>query len=161
MKKPIKVDVADQSLSKNRLRLWLRILGLSRDIENQLKKNFRTEFQTTLPRFDVMAALDRNPEGMKMSELSSALKVSNGNITGIIDRLIDSGLVKRFSVQGDRRAYHITLTPLGKNTFLDMAIAHEYWINEILKKFTADEISAFSERLKNIRLRLKGTSINS
>ena len=75
------------SPAKQRLRVWLRLLKLSRGMENTLRERMRAEFGTTLTRFHVMAALDRHLQGLKMSELSSVLKVSNGNVTGIVDRL--------------------------------------------------------------------------
>ena len=89
--------------SKERLRLWIRMLRASRSIEAELRERLRQEFDTTLPRFDVMAALYRAPEGMLMSGLSRFLLVSNGNVTGIVDRLVSEGLVTRARRNGDRR----------------------------------------------------------
>lgn len=73
--------------AKDRVRLWLRLLKVVRGIEGELRENLRREHNTTLPRFDVMSALSRHPEGLKMSQLSGVLRVSNGNVTGIADRL--------------------------------------------------------------------------
>jgi len=119
-------------LSKARLRAWLRILKASNLVEKNIRERLRTAFDTTLPRFDVMAALHRNPQGMKMSRLSDVLKVSNGNVTGIIDRLVGDGFVVRVAVTGDRRANLVQLTDQGKDRFKVYAKAHEGWINEIL-----------------------------
>ena len=107
-------DEAGEFATKNRLRLWLKLLKLTRQIESELRDNLRVEFDTTLPRFDVMAALYRFPKGLLMSELSGALKVSNGNVTGIVDRLVKDELVIRSAVPGDRRALRVKLTPAGK-----------------------------------------------
>ena len=90
--------------SKERLRLWLRLLSAQRSIENEVRERLRVEHDTTLPRFDVMAALYRSEQGLKMSELSGELKVSNGNVTGIVDRLVNDGMIMRAPVPGDRRA---------------------------------------------------------
>jgi len=98
--KPDLEQLPAEDLSKTRLRLWLRLLKVSRSIEGQLRENLRTEFDSTLPRFDVLAALYRYPKGMRMSELSGVLKVSNGNVTGIVDRLVNDGAVIRSSVPG-------------------------------------------------------------
>ncbi len=111
--------------SKSRLRLWLRILKASRLIETELREKLRVEFASTLPRFDVMAALSRDPQGMKMSALSGVLRVSNGNVTGIIDRLESDGLVVREKVAGDRRALRARLTDKGRREFARQAEAHE------------------------------------
>ena len=100
--------------SKARLRLWLRMLGVTRLVEAELRERLRQGFDTTLPRFDVLAALHRSPAGLKMSELSSVLRVSNGNVTGIVDRLVDDGLVVRVPVEGDRRAMLVRLTAQGR-----------------------------------------------
>lgn len=121
------------SASKTRLRLWLRLLKLTRGIEADIRENLRVEFASTLPRFDVMAALARYPEGLKMSELSGVLRVSNGNVTGIVDRLADDGLVVREAVAGDRRAFKVRLLPKGETEFARHAAAHEDWIDAHLQ----------------------------
>ncbi len=132
--------------SKERLRLWLRLLRASRVVETQLRENLRTEFDTTLPRFDVMAALSRHEQGLKMSELSGVLRVSNGNVTGIVDRLVEDGLMVRIAVPGDRRASRVRLTQKGREEFARQARAHEGWIDEMLEDFSAEEAFALSAR---------------
>ena len=118
--------------SKQKLRLWLRLLRASRAIEAELRERLRVEFGTTLPKFDVMAALARKGAGMTMTELSRFLMVSNGNVTGIIDRLVAEGMVVRLAHAGDRRATFVRLTPKGAQQFQAMAKAHEAWIGELL-----------------------------
>ena len=118
--------------SKERLRLWLGLLKASRSIEATLRENLRTEFGSTLPRFDVMSALSRFEDGLKMSQISELLRVSNGNITWIVDRLAEDGCVVRIPVSGDRRAFLVRLTPHGKEEFSIQAKAHEVWIDEML-----------------------------
>ena len=118
--------------SKQKLRLWLRLLRAARAIEGELRARLRREFATTLPKFDVMAALARRGAGMTMTELSRFLMVSNGNVTGIIDRLAAEGMVVRLAHQGDRRATFVRLTPKGTQQFAAMAKAHEAWIVELL-----------------------------
>jgi len=120
--------------TKTKLRLWLRLLKVSRGIEGKLRENLRTEFDSTLPRFDVMAALYRFPKGMKMSELSGVLKVSNGNVTGIVDRLVKDGAVVRSPVSGDRRALLVRLTKRGQEEFICQAEQHENWIDNLLSE---------------------------
>jgi DNA-binding MarR family transcriptional regulator len=118
--------------SKDHLRLWLRMLKVSRTVESELRERLRVEFGTTLPRFDVMSALYRNQSGMKMSELSRMLMVSNGNVTGIVDRLTDDGMMIREAVPGDRRAARVKLTQKGITEFAKLAEAHERWVSELL-----------------------------
>lgn len=117
------------SASKTRLRLWLRLLKMTRAIEGDIRDKLRTEFATTLPRFDVMSALSRHPDGLRMSELSSVLRVSNGNVTGIVERLVEDGLVARDPVPNDRRAFRVRLLPGGVTEFERQAAAHEAWID--------------------------------
>ena len=131
--------------SKTRLRLWLQFLKLSRHIESTLRENLRQEFSTTLPRFDVMSALNRYETGLKMSELSGVLKVSNGNVTGIVDRLVADGLVIRVPVPGDRRASQVRLTDKGQNEFAKQAQAHEMWIDQLLSGFSETEAKKVSK----------------
>ncbi|WP_205012839.1 MarR family winged helix-turn-helix transcriptional regulator [Sphingomonas panacisoli] len=128
-----------------RLRLWLRLLRTTRAIERQLRERLADAFDTTLPRFDVMAALDRAPEGMMMGELSRFLLVSNGNVTGIVERLVSDGLIARGHRDGDRRAAIVRLTPAGRTQFATMAAAHARWIDELLAPIdpaTAQDITA-------------------
>lgn len=126
--------------AKVRLRLWLRLLKLTRGVERTLRENFRTEFDSTLPRFDVMAALYRHPKGMKMSELSGELKVSNGNVTGIVDRLVKDGTIIRSPVLDDRRALLVRLTRRGEEEFFAQATRHEIWIDELLGGFSTADV---------------------
>lgn len=141
--------------AKARLRLWLRLLKASRKIEGHLRERLRTEFATTLPRFDVMAALSRHPDGLKMSQLSSVLRVSNGNITGIVDRLAEEGAVVRVSVPDDRRAFLVRLTRKGDEEFARQAEAHAGWIDELLGDFSATEAEAMAHRLDALTTRLE------
>lgn len=128
-----------EDASKTRLRLWLRLLKVSRGIEGKLRENLRTEFDSTLPRFDVLAALYRYPKGMKMSELSGVLKVSNGNVTGIVDRLVQDGCIIRSPVPGDRRALLVRLTKRGKEEFNRQAEQHEQWVSDLLASIPLEE----------------------
>ena len=125
--------------SKTRLRLWLKLLKVTGNVEMQLRRRLREDHDTTLPRFDVMAALARHPEGLKMSELSSYLRVSNGNVTGIVDRLTGDGLAERVAVAGDRRAQLATLTAKGQAEFAALATEHEAWVNDLLSDLTAED----------------------
>ncbi len=140
-------QVINEPVSKTRLRLWLKLLKISRGIETELRENLRKEFGATLPRFDVMAALSRNADGMKMSAISGDLKVSNGNVTGIVDRLVSDGFVLREAVPGDRRAQRILLTKRGQQEFEIQAKAHETWVNTLLGGFDAADASAMIDRL--------------
>ncbi len=134
--------------SKARLRLWLRLLRTQRAIEAELRERLRVEFGVTLPRFDVMAALYRNEDGMIMSELSRFLLVSNGNVTGIIDRLVGDGQVIRARRDGDRRTCFVRLTPGGRNAFEAMAAVHETWVDSILGGFNASEAAQLTSQLE-------------
>ncbi|KZL10470.1 MarR family transcriptional regulator [Pseudovibrio sp. Ad26] len=133
---------------KSRVRLWLRLLRASRAIEGELRERLRTTYNVTLPRFDVMAALYREPEGMLMSQLSKYLMVSNGNVTGLIDRLTTDGLVQRTLRDGDRRTSVVLLTKEGRENFEQMAASHREWINELLSHFSPDEAESLAETLK-------------
>ncbi|WP_421914678.1 MarR family winged helix-turn-helix transcriptional regulator [Mesorhizobium sp.] len=141
---------------KDRLRLWVRLLRASRTIESELRERLRQEFNTTLPRFDVMAALYRAPEGMLMSDLSRFLLVSNGNVTGIVDRLVSEGLVARARRNGDRRTSMVRLTEEGSNAFGIIAAAHEGWINELLGNVGEDDARLLSGMLKSFRSNWEG-----
>ena len=146
------LDAMDRSAaSKERLRLWIRLLRTSRLIEGELRERLKTQFDSTLPRFDVLAALYRQPGGMLMSDLSRFLLVSNGNVTGIIERLVKDGLVSRAAREGDRRASIVKLTEAGARRFTDMAAAHEMWIEEFLGDVTLPDAERLSATLRAFR----------
>lgn len=136
---------------KLRLRLWLQMLKATRHIESELREKLRLEHSTTLPRFDVMAALERRQEGLKMSELSRRLMVSNGNVTGIVDRLVEDGLVIRVEVEGDRRATRVRLTSDGRRTFEAMAMKHAQWIQQFIDPLDDEEVVETTAALEKIR----------
>jgi DNA-binding MarR family transcriptional regulator len=137
--------------SKARLRLWIRLIRASRLIEGVARKRLKSQFNATLPRFDVMAALYRKPDGMLMSEISRFLMVSNGNVTGIVDRLVSDRFVARSQRDGDRRTSFISLTRKGRAAFSDMAAAHERWVDELLGGLTGRDAEQMSAKLKSFR----------
>lgn len=141
-------NVQAEPTSKARLRLWLQLLKLSSGIEGELRRRLRDRHDTTLPRFDVMAALARHRDGLKMSDLSRYLKVSNGNVTGIVDRLVEEGLALRVAVPGDRRANLARLTPKGEAAFADLAAQHEAWIDELLAPLSDTDTQTLMGLLK-------------
>ena len=144
------MTVAERSLAKDRLRLWLRLLKATRLVEGALRERMRAERGTTLPRFDVMAALYRAGEGLRMSDLSGVLMVSNGNVTGIVDRLEAEGLVERVAVEGDRRAVRVRLTARGRDAFEDMAEEHEVWVDGLLAGLTPAETETAARLLEKL-----------
>src|SRR5947208_4137826 len=114
------------------LRIWLRLLTCTHLIEQRVRSGLRERFATTLPRFDLLAQLDRHPEGLKMNELSRLLMVTGGNVTTIVDQLEKEGLAERLDEPADRRAFRIRLTRTGERTFTDMAREHEEWVVGLL-----------------------------
>jgi len=132
----------DRPASKQRLRFWLRLLKLQRHMEAVLRERLRAEFATTLPRFDVMAALYHHRQGLRMSELSSFLKVSNGNVTGIVNRLVQDGSIIRVPVKGDRRAMVVQLTTKARDEFSHMVQVHEGWVDELLAELSPADAEA-------------------
>lgn len=113
------------------LKLWLRLLSCTTRIEGVIRNRLRSEFGTTLPRFDLLSQLEREPDGLTMGELSQRLMVTGGNVTGITDQLESEGLVLRADHPTDRRAFKVKLTPAGRRLFRRMAATHEGWIVEL------------------------------
>jgi DNA-binding MarR family transcriptional regulator len=133
------------------LRLWLRLLTCTQIVEKQVRSRLRERFDTTLPRFDLMAQLERAPDGLKMNELSRRMMVTGGNVTGITDQLAAEGLVDRVDVQGDRRAYRVRLTAKGRKLFHDMAHQHERWILEAFSALSDKEIATLHKLLGKVK----------
>ena len=116
---------------KTELRLWLRMLTCTTLIESEVRKRLRDNFDITLPRFDLLAQLERAPNGMTLGELSQRMMVSNGNVTGLTERLVEQGLLDRRAAPNDRRAQIVSLTAEGRRAFRAMARTHEDWIAEL------------------------------
>jgi DNA-binding MarR family transcriptional regulator len=142
--------VAPDSLSKRRLKMWIRLLGVTRGGERHLREYLRLEHSTTLPRFDVMAALWRRREGLTMSELGRMLLVSGGNVTVIVDGLEKEGLVTRSHSSADRRTVEVSLTPHGLAEFERIAAGHEAEIDRLFSRLTEAELETLSGILKRL-----------
>ncbi|UOM33986.1 MarR family winged helix-turn-helix transcriptional regulator [Acuticoccus sp. I52.16.1] len=133
------------------LRLWLRLLAVSNLIESEIRKRLRERFATTLPRFDLMAQLERAPEGILLGELSRRMMVSNGNVTGLVERLTQEGLIVRETLENDRRASRVSLTPAGRTAFAEMAAEHSEWVAEIVGGLDAAALGDLYHRLGDLR----------
>ena len=133
------------------LRLWLRLLTCTQRIEKQVRSGLREQFDTTLPRFDLMAQLERSSEGLKMNELSRRMMVTGGNVTGITDQLVTEGLVERVDVAGDRRAYRVRLTARGRKQFHEMAQQHEAWIVDAFAGLNERDVAALHKLLGKVK----------
>ena len=140
------------------LRLWLRLLTCTQLIEKQIRGQLREQWATTLPRFDLMAQLERAPEGLRMNELSRRLMVTGGNVTGVTEQLEAEGLVERTEVEGDRRAFLVRLTPKGRRQFNAMAEAHEAWIVDAFAALSADEVGTLHALLGKVKEHFQETA---
>lgn len=136
------------------LKLWLRMLSCTVRIENEIRSRLRATFDITLPRFDLMAQLERHPQGLRMGELSKRMMVTGGNITGITDQLEQEQLVVRVPDARDRRVYTVKLTGEGRRAFAEMAKVHEGWIAELLQDMPADDKSRLITLLSQMKQHL-------
>ena len=121
------------------LKLWVRLLSCTVRVENTIRSRLRTAFGITLPRFDLMAQLERHPEGLRMGELSKRMMVTGGNVTGIADQLEREELVVRVPDPLDGRAYMLKLTPRGRRVFVEMAAVHEGWVADLFRDIPSDD----------------------
>lgn len=125
---------------KAELRLWLRLFTCKTLIEGEVRRRLREEFGVTLPRFDLMAQLDRAPAGMTLGQLSQRMMVSNGNVTGLVERLVAQGLVDRRSAPNDRRSQIVSLTTEGRRSFRIMARANADWVGDIFADLSPADV---------------------
>ncbi len=145
--------------SKSSLRLWLRLLSCTLIVEKRVRQRLKDEFGTTLPRFDVLSALDRSADGLTMSQLSQQIMVSNGNVTGVVSRLIEDGLVLGKTSTKDRRVMRVTLTRKGREHFRRMAAVHEGWIDRTFGDLDDRQIADLMERLAVLRRSIDKNSL--
>jgi DNA-binding MarR family transcriptional regulator len=133
------------------LRLWLRLLSCTTRVEDTIRQRLREQFGITLPRFDLMAQLEREPQGLAMGEVSRRMMVTGGNVTTIVDQLEREQLVQRLPVPGDRRSYRLALTDAGRSTFATMAQAHEAWVRELMSPLSEKEQSQLAALLGTLK----------
>jgi DNA-binding MarR family transcriptional regulator len=138
------------------LRMWVRLLACAKIGEKMLRRRFEDEFDTTLPRFDVLAALYREPQGLRMSALSRALLVSNGNVTVVVRQLQEGGFVRSQVNPADGRSAIVSLTPSGKKRFVELAEAHHRWISDLFSEVPAADKDALVGLLGDLRKTMSG-----
>jgi DNA-binding MarR family transcriptional regulator len=149
----LRADRESAAVSDDRLqlRVWLRLLTCANLIETEIRSRLRESFGTTLPRFDLLAQLDRAPQGLTMGELSSRLMVTNGNVTALAAALVREGLALRETLPGDRRSLRLRLTPAGKRAFDAMTPAHATWIDEMMDDLDAAELTQLMTLLGKLK----------
>ncbi|HEU4460828.1 MAG TPA: MarR family transcriptional regulator [Methylibium sp.] len=136
------------------LKVWLRLLSCSTQIETEIKKRLRAEFGMTLARFDYLAQLQRHPDGLRMNALSRYLMVTGGNVTGLTDELVKEGLVERRDEPEDRRSWRVALTAKGHQVFARIAAVHESWVVDIFAGMGAPQKAQLHELLGGLRVHL-------
>ena len=118
-----------------------------------MRSGLREEFSTTLPRFDMLAQLDAaGDDGLTMGEMSRRLMVTNGNLTGLTERMVKEKLITRAALPHDRRSHRIRLTAQGRRAWEKMAARHRQWIEELfvgLKERDVTELYNLSGRLRD------------
>ena len=136
------------------IRVWLRLLSCATEIETEIRRRLRSQYQMSLARFDYLAQLHRHPRGLSMRALSRYLMVTGGNVTGLTDDLEKEGLVSREVSPEDRRSYFVTLTPSGRQRFEEVASVHEAWVVDLFRGLKAGERDDLNELLGKLRLHL-------
>ncbi len=136
---------------RDALRLWLQLISLTTIIEKKIRNNFKTEFNSTLPRFDIMANLDRAGKAITMGELTENLLVSKGNVTGVVASLVDQGIVKRERDKKDRRTHYLSLTQKGRVEFAKQAQAHREWVGRYFSGMNGQDLAALVDKLAGLK----------
>jgi DNA-binding MarR family transcriptional regulator len=136
------------------LRLWLRLLATTTQVEDEIRRRLRQRFGISLPRFDYLAQLERRPEGLKMKELSRQLMVTGGNVTGLTDELVREGLVERVGSPSDRRSWTVRLTDQGRSGFQAMAAEHAQWVQALFAGLDAKAVQQLHGHLGVLRVHL-------
>ena len=136
---------------KDELRLWLRLLTCTTMMETMIRSRLRERFDVTLPRFDLLAQLARAPDGMTLGDISRRMMVSNGNVTGLIERLVADGLVTRTPRPSDRRTVTVNLTASGRDEFAAMAAEHQGWVADGFAELSPTDIDGLMRLLARLK----------
>ncbi|MDZ4372012.1 MAG: MarR family transcriptional regulator [Phenylobacterium sp.] len=160
---PLPLDAETKALEaphdhKDELRLWLRLLTCTTLVETEIRRRLRETFEVTLPRFDLLAQLEKAPEGMALGEVSRRMMVSNGNVTGLVERLVETGQIDRRASPTDRRVQVISLTPAGREEFARMAAEHEAWIAEMFAGLTPRKTQTLLSLLGDLKQSVRQTA---
>ena len=145
---------------RSELRLWLRLLSTVNLIAGAIRRNLRQNFRVTLPQFDLLAQLEREPAGLRLSELSQRMMVTNGNLTGLVDKLESQGLVVRERSSSDRRAIHVRLTRKGASLFSVMAKAHEAWLAQMMADLPGPARKSLMRDLQTLKSSVRDADID-
>lgn len=148
-------ETAASSADRKEIRTWLRLLTCTNLIERELRARLNREFQTTLPRFDVLAQLEREPAGLIMGQISARMMVTGGNLTGVVDRLVADGLVERLLAPGDRRSNIVRLTASGRNAFERMAAAHHETLHGLLAGLARSDLDELFDAMGRLKATLR------
>ena len=144
---------------RSELRLWLRLLSAANLITSAIRRNLRQNFNVTLPQFDLLAQLEREPKGLRLSELSQRMMVTNGNLTGLVDKLESQGLVVRERSASDRRAIHVRLTKAGAALFCVMAKEHESWLAQMMANLPDQARGSLMRDLQTLKSSVRGADL--
>lgn len=135
--------------------LWLRLLTCTTLIETEVRRGLREEFDFTLPRFDLLAQLERAENGMVLGEISKRMMVSAGNLTALVERMVESGHITRSTSPSDRRVQIVALTPFGRKAFGTMAERHRAWIGNLFAGVTAEERAVLLSSLAKLKISVR------
>jgi DNA-binding MarR family transcriptional regulator len=155
------VLAGEKSGHKSELRLWLRLLSTTTLISAEIRRNLRRSFNITLPQFDLLAQLEREPNGLRLGELSQRMMVTNGNITGLVDKLVEQGFVVREPSPDDRRAMNVRMTKAGASMFGVMAKANEQWMMALFSEVSADVRKALMRELDVVKRSVRRTQASN
>ncbi|GKQ49696.1 MarR family winged helix-turn-helix transcriptional regulator [Bradyrhizobium sp. Ce-3] len=135
-------------------RLWLQLLSLHGELFASLNSMLSSEFGLSLAKFDVLAQLDRYRDGLALGQLSQNLKVSGGNVSGLVQRLLADDLISKQMSSEDRRSFIVRLTPKGEALFRKAADVHKRQLSERLENIPAQELETALSVLRSLSSKL-------
>lgn len=153
--------IEEEEDNRAQVRVWLRLLACTALIGTELRRQFREEFDFTMPRFDVLAQLDREPGGLVLGELPKRLMVTAGNLTPIVDRLVEDGFITRTPSPLDRRVQIVCMTVEGRKTFRRMAKKHGLWLASLLAEFPRERLDGLVKELDDLKTAVKGATVQA
>lgn len=149
-------NVDEMKRRKIETRIWLSVLSIESNIFSKLNGALSAQFGISVAKFEFLAQIERYPDGISLSQISANLKVTSGNVSGLVRRLLADGLITKTMSLEDRRSFIAKFTPEGKELFDKANILHAETLAHCFAEVPLSELEAALATLRSLSSGLQG-----